>query len=120
MPDYNDPVNVLRASEDFLSAGPDGEQLVLTVLMDEFSRCDRDGKRRRGDEWFAWMATVDHDRQGLLFWVGLSTNAPASILNSVEAIIKAMGFATSRTRAVPSETTLKPVLYLGDDGIERL
>jgi len=119
-PDYDKPINVLRASEDFLSTGPEGEQLVVTLLKDAFERSNRDGKRSPGDEWFAWLGTVDYEPKGLIFWIGLSTNAPSSILDSVGIVIETMGFPTARGIAVPDGTDLKPVLYMGDDGIERL
>lgn len=119
-PDYDEPVNLLMASEDFLGCGSAPEQLVIDLLIDEFRRHDRDGTRRPGDEWYAWLGTVGYEPNGLIFWIGLSTNAPPEILDGVGSVITAMGFSTARATAVPDGTDLEPVLYMGDDGIERL
>ena len=116
-PPHDEPIQVLQIAEDFCGAC-EAERFVARTLIEEFRQRYR--KRDDGVEWFAWIGTVSYHSKGLIFWVGLSSDAPKDIFDILDDVIRAMGFATARSTAIPGRVGLSPLLYLGDDGLELL
>ena len=112
-----EPLDVLQVQEDF-AGGANPTAYFARFLKEVFVA--NHATLQPGEVWYAWAGQVSYHPQGLIFWVGVSSSVPAGVLTELADEIHMMGFRTGRVTVSQGRHDLSPLLYLGEDGVERL